>query len=181
MTKENEKEIIAKVLQGDTNAFGELVERYHKGLCIYLVNLLNDDMQAEDIAQDAFIRAFDRLETYNSNYSFSTWLYKIARNLALRYLENSTKLAPTFDTNMIETPTTESAQDSFQKDEQTASIQKAIASLKPEYQEVINLYYWNGKSYEEISEILDCPVNTVRTWLHRSKESIRKELYGQIG
>jgi RNA polymerase sigma-70 factor (ECF subfamily) len=82
---------------------------------------------------------------------------------------------------MIEMPITESAQDLLQKDEQTASIQKAIANLKPEYQEVINLYYWNKKSYEEISEILDCPINTVRTWLHRSKESIRKELYGQIG
>jgi len=181
MSKEDEKEIITAVLEGNSEAFGVLVERYHKGLCIYLFNILHDEMQAEDIAQEAFIRAFDRLATYNSDFSFSTWLYKIARNLSLRYLETNRAHTPDYDVSMIEMPLAESAQDSLQKDEQTNAIQKAIATLKPEYQEVINLYYWSEKSYEEIAQILDCPVNTVRTWLYRSKDMIRKELYGQIG
>ena len=178
MLKQNEQKVIQKVLDGNTEAFGLLVERYHKGLCIYLINLVHDEMLAEDIAQESFLQAFRKLETYNLNYSFSTWLYRIARNKALRYIEKSKNNITHYDTDAIEQPITSSPHDEATKEEQRKQIQQIIRKLKPEYQEVIILYYWNAKTYEEISEIIDRPVNTVRTWLHRSKESIRKELYG---
>jgi len=178
MSKQNEQIAIQNVLEGNTEAFEILVSRYHKGLCIYLFNLLHDEMLAEDIAQESFLQAFQKLDTYNLNYSFSTWLYRIARNKALRHIENNKKHITTYDIDTIEQQTTSSPHDEVTQEEQRKHIQRIILSLKPEYQEVINLYYWNGKSYEEIAQIINRPVNTVRTWLHRSKESIRKELYG---
>ena len=178
MPKQNEQIAIQKVLEGNTEAFEILVERYHKGLCIYLFNMLRDEMLAEDIAQESFLQAFQKLDTYNLNYSFSTWLYRIARNKALRHIEKNKKNITTYSIDMIEHSTATALHDAIEQNEQRQQIQKIINGLKPEYQEVINLYYWNGKSYVEIAQIIDRPVNTVRTWLNRSKQSIRKELYG---
>ena len=136
-------------------------------------------MQAQDLAQEAFIKAYQRLETFDSKYAFSTWLYRIARNLALKQIEIKAK-AP----KLVEIDSRFDLGQSFEADDQKEidfeALQSAIKRLKPEYQEVINLYYWNDKSYAEIAQILSCPVNTVRTWLLRSKEIIRKELYGKV-
>jgi RNA polymerase sigma-70 factor (ECF subfamily) len=178
MSKQNEQIAIQKVLEGNTEAFEILVKRYQKGLCIYLFNMLRDDMLAEDIAQESFLQAFQKLNTYNLNYSFSTWLYRIARNKALRHIEKNKKNITNYDFESVEHTTLMSAHEEVTQNENREHIQMIIRSLKPEYQEVLNLYYWNGKSYSEISDIIDRPVNTVRTLLHRSKESIRKELYG---
>lgn len=174
-----EYELIDRVLSGDRDAYKPLVERHHKGLCIYLVNILHDEFYAEDIAQEAFVRAYEKLGSFKKEYAFSTWLYRIARNLALRYLEvkaknpQPTELKPELDIIEINSTDDDSEYD-------LAALKKAIRAIKPEYQEVINLYYWNQKSYEEIAEILKCPVNTVRTWLLRAKQSIRMELHEQF-
>lgn len=181
MSKQIEAATIREVIECNTDAFGVLVERYHRGLCIYLFNMLKDEMVAEDIAQDAFVRAYQKLDKFNPEYSFSTWLYRIARNLGLRHIDKNKQHYAAYDVTEIEDNTAESAQKVVEKAEQTITIEDAITKLKPEYQDVINLYYWNEKSYEEISEIMEAPVGTIRTWLHRSKNDIRKELYGQIG
>lgn len=181
MSLENEKAAIKEVIDGNIDAYKILVERYQKGLYIYLLNMLRDEMLAEDIAQDAFIRAFNKLSSYDPQFSFSKWLYRIARNLAIREYSKNNKLYPVYDSTQIEAKQTDSPEIAYGQRERNKEIQIAISKLKPAYQEVINLYYWNSKSYEEISEILGCPINTVKTWLYRSKELIRKETYGQIG
>lgn len=175
----SELEAIDRVLSGDKDAYRSLVERHHKGLCIYLFHMVHDQMQAEDLAQEAFIRAYEHLETYDRKYAFSTWLYRIARNLALRQLEVKSKEPKNFRLDS----SIDFADETYarhQNESEMEVLKRSIGSLKPEYQEVINLYYWNDKSYAEIAQILSCPVNTVRTWLLRSKELLRKEIYGQV-
>ena len=82
LSSAHEQQIIADVLDGQSEQYRLLVERYHKGLICHLGNMLQDQAQAEDIAQEAFIQAYTKLHQYDAKYAFSTWLYKIANNLA---------------------------------------------------------------------------------------------------
>ena len=170
----NETETITQVLSGDTNAYEKLVERYHVGLIIHCERLLADRATAEDIAQEAFISAFTRLKTFNASKArFSTWLYRIATNKAIDHLRQQKQpllLHP------IEEIADELAPD-FDNEQQRLAVREAVQSLQPStHQQVIEAYYWQGKSYQEIATIMGVPINTVRTWLHRAKEQLGKEL-----
>lgn len=181
MTDSNiEHTIIDEVLDGKADNYRYLVERYHRGLLKHLFYLMHDEQAAEDIAQEAFIRAYQKLAQYNRTYAFSTWLYKIADNIAYRQLR---QLKPTGDIDEMSEiiPDNKPSLDD-QTDQLLASesIQKAIDALPLDYRQVVILYYWDGCTYEQIAEIVERPVGTVRTWLFRAKEHLRKELYGQI-
>ncbi len=178
MSKDEERILIAKILNGQTELYRELVDRYHRGLIIYLLNMLGDEMQAEDIAQDAFLQAYRKLDTFNPTYSFSTWLYRIAMNMSLRYMAKSKRGVELYEATLIYEG--DSLEELYGRNEAKKAIRQAVSTLNPNYQQVINLYYWSGKNYEEISQILGCPIGTVRTWLARSKQSLREELHGQI-
>ncbi|MGD0284534.1 MAG: RNA polymerase sigma factor [Candidatus Saccharimonadales bacterium] len=175
-----EKQLISEILAGDSEQYRYLVERYHKGLINHLANLLQDETLAEDIAQEAFIQAYNKLHLYNSDYAFSTWLYKIASNLAYRSIKQIKRTVDIADIEEIlpdETMTTAEKLDIAQT---KATVQEAIQTLEVNYQQVIALYYWDNLSYEQIAAVIDKPIGTVRTWLYRAKEQLRKELYGQI-
>lgn len=180
MTDAQEKAIISEVLSGQQEQFRFLVERYHRGLVVHLYNLINDQHTAEDVAQEAFIRAYNKLSQYNEVYAFSTWLYKIADNIAYRHLKQIKK---TTDFDAIEElvpddkPSLEQTTDKIFTKE---AVRSSIETLPIIYRQVIALYYWDDFNYEEIAVIMERPVGTIRTWLHRAKEDLRKELYGQV-
>jgi len=180
MTDAQEKAIISEILSGEQEQFRFLVERYHRGLVVHLYNLINDQHTAEDVAQEAFIRAYNKLSQYNEAYAFSTWLYKIADNIAYRHLKQTKK---TNDFAAIEElvpddkPSLEQATDRIFTQE---AVRSSIDTLPVIYRQVIALYYWDNFNYEEIAVIMERPVGTIRTWLHRAKEDLRKELYGQV-
>lgn len=175
-----EHTIIDEVLDGNTDEYRYLVERYHRGLLQHLFYLTRDEQTAEDIAQESFIRAYQKLAQYNKTYAFSTWLYKIADNIAYRQLR---QLKPASDIDEISeiVPDNKPPLDD-QTDKLLASeaVQKAIDTLPLDYRQVVILYYWDGCTYEQIAEITERPIGTIRTWLFRAKEHLRKELYGQI-
>lgn len=180
MIDPQEKAIIAEILDGNPEPYRQLVERYHRGLIQHLYNIVYDGNAAEDLAQEAFIKAYEKLAQYNDAYAYSTWLYKIADNLAFRYLRQAKQ---TQDIDVIE----ETVSDDGPSLEETVdasvtgdAVRGAVRKLPIEYRQAIILYYWDGKSYEEIAAIMDRPVGTIRTWLHRAKEHLRKELYGQV-
>ena len=175
-----EQKIISDVIEGQTDRYRLLVERYHRGLISHLTNLLHGDQaQAEDIAQEAFIRAFDKLHQYDSNYAFSTWLYKIADNMSYRLLKQAKK------TVQIETVENSLPDDGVTLGERLdlkttkQAVRSAVKTLSPQYQQVLTLYYWENFSYEQIATVIDRPIGTVRTWLFRAKDELRKELNGQ--
>jgi RNA polymerase sigma-70 factor (ECF subfamily) len=180
MTDPKELAIISEVLSGKQDEYRYLVERYHRGLVQHLYNFIQDAHTAEDVAQEAFIRAYDKLAQYNEAYAFSTWLYKIADNLAYRHLKQ-TKAVQDIDNieDLIPDDKPSLAETADRQFTQTA-VNQAIQTLPVVYRQVINLYYWDDFSYEEIAEIMERPVGTIRTWLHRAKQELRKELYGQV-
>jgi RNA polymerase sigma-70 factor (ECF subfamily) len=180
MSDTREQAIISEVLSGQREQYRFLVERYHRGLIQHLYNYIHDENMAEDVAQDAFIKAYDKLESYNSIYAFSTWLYKIADNLAYRQLKQ-TKTMQDIDSIEELIPDDKPSLDELaDRAFSQQAVRTALTSLPTAYRQVITLYYWDNFSYEEIADLIDRPIGTVRTWLYRAKEQLRKELYEQL-
>jgi len=179
-TDNGESQLIADILDGQIELYEVIVERYHRGLINYTYNMVRDADLAEDIAQEAFLQAYRKLHQYKSNYAFSTWLYKIASNLGLRHIKRNQYHLPLdsfawyLDDDKSELPA-----DTIDREQLSKAVRAAVEALTPHYQQVIALYYWQELSYEEIAVILDRPIGTVRTWLHRAKNELGKELYGQ--
>jgi len=170
----NETNTIQKILAGDTNAYEHLVARYHVGLIIHCERLVGDRDQAEDVAQEAFIKAFNNLREYNSAKSrFSTWLYKIATNKAIDYLRAAKRKIPIEDIELI----VDEAAPDYESEETKREVRDAVSKLEPPaHRQVIEAYYWYGKSYNQIANQLNVPINTVRTWLRRAKQQLRSDL-----
>jgi RNA polymerase sigma-70 factor (ECF subfamily) len=176
----SEKTIIEAICDGDHDQYRFLVERYHRGLIQHLTNLVKNQQAAEDIAQDTFIRAFEKIRLYNDSYAFSTWLYKIADNISYRHLKKTKYTSDIADLEEVLPDNAGSLPDQTDRLFQQASVRQAVDKLPHHFQRVITMYYWEDLSYDEIADIMERPTGTVRTWLHRAKEDLRKELYGRI-
>ncbi|HSW77385.1 MAG TPA: RNA polymerase sigma factor [Candidatus Chromulinivoraceae bacterium] len=180
MTNIQEQAVITAIQDGNHEQYRYLVERYHRGLIQHLYNFMHDVDDAEDVAQEAFIRAYDKLSQYDSTYAFSTWLYKIADSIAYRHLKQIKRTVDVDEFAEVladDKPMLNEITDSALARQRVAD---AVAKLSTEYRQVVTLYYWDGFSYEDIATITEHPIGTVRTWLYRAKEQLRKELYGQV-
>lgn len=180
MTNNQEKAIISEIRSGHPEQFRFLVERYHRGLIQHLYNLIHDEQTAEDVAQEAFIRAYNKLAQYNEAYAFSTWLYKIADNIAFRHMKQTKVMRNIDEIEELIPDDKPSIAEMTDKMFAEQTVRKALDTLPIAYRQVVALYYWDDFSYEEIAQIMDRPIGTVRTWLRRAKEELRKELHGQI-
>ena len=165
----DEQRIIRKVLDGNIDAYEQLVIRYQVGLIIYCDGFTHDRDAAEDIAQDSFIYAYKTLRRYRpARGQFSTWLYQIARSKALDYCRRR-KITYDIDTLPDIEPLTASISAA-----ERAEIRHAVEMLKPPiYRAVIEDYYWHGLSYEAIASKHNTPINTVRTHLRRAKATLK--------
>jgi len=172
----DEQEIIKQILEGDGEKYRLLLERYQKGLVNHCFTMVNEYDLANDLTQEACIKAYFQLRNYKNEYRFSTWLYKIATNLCLDFLKKRRHLS----LDDIPEPHSHhlSPQDQAIKKESDSEIHQAIRTLPLKYQTVISLYYWQEQNYEEIAEIMHIPLGTVRTWLKRAKEKLKEELNG---
>lgn len=167
-----ENEIIQSVIDGDQEHYRALVERYQTGLIIHCENLVKNRADGEDIAQEAFIKAYQSLKDFDPNKAqFSTWLYKIATNKAIDYLRKKKRGVQTDDiekladlTMPIDLP-----------DDEIMALRQAVDELEPPvYSQVIKAYFWEGKSYQAIACELDVTTNTVGTWIRRAKTQLKE-------
>lgn len=170
----NESAVIKEVLSGHKDAYAPLVDRYLPGLYIHLFALVKDEDSAHDLAQSAFIKAYDSLDRYNPKYRFSTWLYRIATNDALKHLKRQQRIG--LD-DIPEIPDTYDPLEATRVEQREARVRAAVGKLPLRYQTVISLYYWQNAPYAEIAIILGIPIGTVRTWLGRAKDRL-EELLG---
>jgi RNA polymerase sigma-70 factor (ECF subfamily) len=170
----NENNIIQSVINGDIDSYEQLVSRYHIGVIIHCERMTGDRQTAEDIAQEAFIKAFVRIREFDSSKSrFSTWLYKIATNKTIDYLRAQKRVLPSEDIEAI----AEMAAPDYEAQEERRHVRNVVAKLQPPtHRQVVEAYYWQGKSYQQIADELSVPINTVRTWLRRAKTQLRSDL-----
>lgn len=172
---------------GKAEAFGILVQRYQDRLYPTLLRLTGRAEDASDLLQDAFLRAFEKLDRYQGESSFYTWIYRIAVNLALSERRRRRVAVRVMAVLRSERP--ESAEDPGQSDpalpveraEREALIQHALNQLSDDHRAVVVLKDLDGLRYEEIAEILRVPVGTVRSRLHRAREILRDRLSAVLG
>jgi len=169
----DESKIISDVING-VDRYEELVRRYHVGLIIHCDRLVRDRDQAEDMAQEAFIKAYLNLKNYDESKSrFSTWLYRIATNICIDHLRKDKRKLNVEDIEEL----AEATMPIHQELEEREEVRSAVTSLmQPEYRQVVEAYYWQGKSYQQIADEMNKPINTIRTWLARAKTELRREL-----
>lgn len=179
------REKIKKVKKGDQAAYSDVVDFFQNKIFQHCYRMLGNMHEAEDIAQEAFIRAYVNIDTFDERRKFSTWLYRIATNLTIDrirkrkpdyYLDAEVK--GTDGLNMYSQMSTKdpSPSEEVESIELQRYIHNEISQLPPKYRSIITLRYLEEFSLQEISEILDIPLGTVKTRLHRGREALRKRL-----
>jgi RNA polymerase sigma-70 factor (ECF subfamily) len=183
--QEHDSLIVAEALEGSESAYRELVERYQRPVYSLILRMVRDPGIAEDLTQEAFLKAFRALASYEPERKFSSWLFKIAHNHTLDLLRRK-------QLDMIDLDAPSQEQLSLQErlaDERSISplaraeasdlsqaMEEVVAELKPVYREVILLRYSEGLAYQEIADILDLNIGTVKTHIHRGRKVMMKAL-----
>ena len=174
-----------RVQRGDKKAFDMLVIKYQHKI-IQLVNrYVKDPSESQDVAQEAFVRAYKALANFRGDSAFYTWLYRIASNTAKNYLLNKLRKTPQYEIdiqdaeqleNLPELQCLETPERLLMNDELLEVLKLTIASLPEEMRMAITLREFDGMSYEEIAETMSCPVGTVRSRIFRAREAIDQAL-----
>ncbi|MGB1779944.1 MAG: sigma-70 family RNA polymerase sigma factor [Longimicrobiales bacterium] len=185
----DDRELATHAARGHEPAFRELLVRYERPVFSLVYRMVRDRTLAEDLTQEAFIRAFNAIGTYKTSYKFSNWILKIANNHTIDHLRKRRLETVSIDGSPHATTADEVSQSRVtiaSSDETPAEyvehrelgsqIEQAIAGLREEYRTVIVLRHVEGYAYDEIADIMELPLGTVKTYLHRARGELRTSL-----
>jgi RNA polymerase sigma-70 factor (ECF subfamily) len=185
----SDQEVVLLARSGREAAYRELIRRYERPVFALLFRMVRDRELAEDLSQETFIKALNAIESYRPEFKFSSWIFKIANNAAIDHLRRRELDTLSLDGSPhAETPEAmqatalqigarqESPLDIVESKELGGEIEAAIGRLRPEYRSCILLRHVEGRAYEEIAEILDLPLGTVKTYIHRARNELRVAL-----
>ncbi len=181
----NDQQLVARVQKGDRRAFDLLVIKYQHRILSLVGRYISDYAEAQDVTQEAFVKAYRALPNFRGESQFYTWMYRIAVNTAKNYLVSRGRRTPTRDIDIddaeifseeanmkdVATPDALIARDQLQK-----VVFDAIEALPEELRMAVTLRELDGLSYEEIAEVMDCPIGTVRSRIFRAREAIEKKM-----
>lgn len=186
--KEEDIQLIAEARQGSERAFRALMDKYQRPVFSICLRMVRNRDEAEDLAQESFIKVFAMLERYNSSYAFSSWLFKITSNLCIDFLRK--RKIETFAMDepidvergeiqrQYEAPDLDPEQE-LMKNEKMRRLSTAIDRLPAHYRIMLILRHQENLSYEEIAESLDIPLGTVKARIHRAREMLKSSLRGK--
>ncbi len=183
-----DSELVASALKGSQDAFRELVVRFERPVYSLIVRMVQDPATAEDLAQDAFVKAYRSLRSYDPSRKLSSWLFKIAHNTTIDHLRRNAPetvpleasadqedgrggLAAVLADGSVENPAA-----AAERRDMARSLERAVSRLRPEYRESVVLFYIEGASYQEICEVTGLPLGTVKTNLHRARKELAQEM-----
>lgn len=187
----SDKQLVGMCRRGNERAARELVNRFQRPVFSIIYRMVRDREKAEDLAQETFVRTFNNLDRYDRSYKFSSWLFKIAYNLTVDHLRrrviktisiHGSPDAVTADQQEATSVTLESTEEApdarLESLELADQLELAIGKLREEYRTAIILRHVEGRAYEEIAEIMDIPLGTVKTYIFRARRQLRQELSG---
>ena len=189
-SSEQDRGYVEQALSGEQDGYRALMEKYQGPLSRHVGKMVRDKKMVEDLVQEAFIKAFDALESYSPRYAFSTWLYKIATNHTIDYLRKKKLDKMSIDAPLktregemeYELPDTTYRPDKhIVEDQRHALIQEAIDALPPKYHRVIVLRHQEEMAYQDIADELDLPLGTVKAHIFRARELLNKYLRDKRG
>ncbi|MDI9339284.1 MAG: sigma-70 family RNA polymerase sigma factor [Sediminibacterium sp.] len=175
--------LVQAALEGDQKAYAELMQRYKEGVYFTMHKMVNNKDDAEDLTIEAFGRAFKRLEQYSPAYAFSTWLFRIATNNAIDFIRKRKQMqSVSLDTKqdsgggdqmdgaqMIKSAGPD-PEEHLLKKQKIETLREVVNTLKPKYKELVELFYYQEMSYEEIAQQLNLPIGTIKAQLFRARE-----------
>jgi len=188
-TDQSDQTLVEQCLDGDERAAREIVVRFEKPIFSLIYRMVRDRELAEDLAQETFVRTLNNLRRYDPSYKFSSWLFKIGYNLTIDHLRKK----------QLNVVSIHGAPDAVTPDQQAATritlearderpdellearsigaeIEAAIDRLRPEYRTAILLRHVQGYAYEEIAEVMEVPLGTVKTYIHRARNELKGAL-----
>ncbi len=189
LTDVTDQEVVEWARKGYESAYRELIRRYQRPVFSLVYRMVRDRERSEDLTQETFIKVLNALDSYRPEYKFSSWIFKIANNAAIDHLRKkeldtlSIDGAPgARDAESVAASTLqvssrgESPLEELEARELGSCIEQAIGRLRPEYRSCILLRYVEGRPYEEIAEMLELPLGTVKTYIHRARSELRRAL-----
>ncbi len=172
-----DKKIIQQVLNGNTMAFADLIERYQGKVYCLSLRMTGIAEDAEDITQNVFLKIYSGLSQYNPEFKFFSWLYKTALNECINHIKSNKILKVHIPYTIYDE---ETAEKKIISDEKNRTIRRHVLDLKPKYRVLIVLKYFEEKSYDEICEITGLSVKKVKSRLFEARNQLRKSLINQI-
>ena len=174
-----DEQIIGRVRGGETRMFGELVHRYQDPVYGMVVRAVGGREDAQDIAQEVFLRVFRGLDGFKGESKFSTWLYRVTWNLCADWLRRNRRpdrrAAMVAESDSLPDRRV-NLEEGFLEEEQRGEVRRAMGKLDERYRGVVNLHYYQKLSYDQIAFVLDMPVKTVETRLYRARKMLRESL-----
>jgi RNA polymerase sigma-70 factor (ECF subfamily) len=186
---ETDQQLVARVQKGDTRAFDLLVLKYQHKIFGLISRYVRDADEVQDVAQEAFIKAYRALPRFRGDSAFYTWLYRIAINTAKNHLVSRSRRPPGSDVEIEDAQYYESGgalrdlenpENALFGSELKAVVERAIAQLPDDLRTAVTLREFDGLSYEDIAAIMECPVGTVRSRIFRARESIDGQVRSQL-
>lgn len=187
---DTDAELVRRVQDGDTRAFDMLFDRYKHRIHSLVSRFVDTHEDIEEIVQESFIKAYKAMPRFRGDSQFYTWLYRIAANTAKNYLASRSRRPATSDIDIVddavvnEIPNlheTDNPENILESVELEQIIKRAIQELEPELKSAVTLREYAGLSYEQIAEIMDCPVGTVRSRIFRAREAIAAKMRARDG
>jgi RNA polymerase sigma-70 factor (ECF subfamily) len=182
-------DLVVLAQQGREPAYREIIRRYERPVFSLVFRMVRDRETAEDLSQEAFIKVLNHIDRYNPEFKLSSWLFKIANNVAIDFLRKRELDTVSIDGSRWATTAEDAEASSIDLDsgdesplerleakELGKAIEAAIERLRPEYRSCIMLRHVEGRSYEEIAATLDLPLGTVKTYIHRARKQLQDAL-----
>lgn len=189
--REIDQQLVERAQQGDKHAFGLLVVKYQRKLGRLLSRFIRNPSDVEDVVQDAFIKAYRALPSFRGESAFYTWLYRIGINAAKNALAAQGRRPPTtteFDSeesegfeDAVQLRNNNTPENELMSKQVAETVNKTMESLPEELRIAITLREIEGLSYEEIADMMDCPIGTVRSRIFRARETIAEKLRPMLG
>jgi RNA polymerase sigma-70 factor (ECF subfamily) len=186
---ETDQQLVARAQKGDTRAFDLLVLKYQHKILGLISRYVHDADEVQDVAQEAFIKAFRALPRFRGDSAFYTWLYRIAINTAKNHLVSRSRRPPGTDVDVDDAEyyegggalrDIENPENALFGAELKSVVQEAIGNLPDDLRTAVTLREFDGLSYEDIADIMDCPVGTVRSRIFRAREAIDSRVRAQL-
>ncbi|GAA3894367.1 RNA polymerase sigma factor RpoE [Halomonas cibimaris] len=184
-TRETDQQLVERARNGDTRAFDLLVKKYQHKIIGLISRYVHDHAEVHDVAQEAFIKAYRALGSFRAESAFYTWMYRIAINTAKNHLVSRGRRPPGSDVDIVDAEVVdhsgrladdESPEAATARDQLEAAVFAAIEKLPEDLRTAITLREFDGLAYEDIAQIMQCPVGTVRSRIFRAREAVDEHI-----